>query len=489
MSPAHQAGKRRWLVLTLVAAVLAGLAVAARSPGSASPGGPPPESAAAVSAPDAESSAWYCTGQSTAAGQLAPGSVILTNTGSRSVSGTIDAVTDTGAKVEVGVSVPARSQRIAAIPVPKTGAWISEAITLSGGGVAVTQATAGPSGWSESPCQSSTSRQWYFPSGVTTGSDALFVALFNPTSTPDVVDLGFVTPAGPMHPINFQGIVLEPGQMQVESVAPFVQDKSSVSTTVVTRTGRLVASELQLLSGDGSGLSIVPGSPRPEEEWTIPQSTEVAGGSSSIDVFNPGPTTEDVKVRIRLGSGPVAPFVARVSPGSTWVLPTSLQTRIPQGDPYSTEIAASGEPGVVVGRIVIAPTTSQAPQGGLSTAVDGLTSASPTLRWVVPSLGSSTQSAIPVASPNTLALTNLSAGPETYVIDVMGPSGLRTLATGTIGVSASLWLGSPVLSLAGLSPLIVGSSGQAAVSEDVGPTGTLGVVTMPGLPLSAALGS
>ncbi len=94
-----------------------------------------------------------------------------------------------------------------------------------------------------------------------------------------------------------------------------------------------------------------------------------------------------------------------------------------------------------------------------------------------------------MASPNTLALTNLSAGPETYVIDVMGPSGLRTLATGTNGVSASLWLGSPVLSLAGLSPLIVGSSGQAAVSEDVGPTGTLGVVTMPGLPLSAALGS
>ena len=148
--------------------------------------------------------------------------------------------------------------------------------------------------------------------GVRRGS---FVALFNPTSTPDVVDLGFVTPAGPMHPINFQGIVLEPGQMQVESVAPFVQDKSSVSTIVATRTGRLVASELQLLSGDGSGLSIVPGSPRPEDEWTIPQSTEVAGGWSSIDVFNPGPTTEDVTVRIRLGSGPVAPFVARCDRG------------------------------------------------------------------------------------------------------------------------------------------------------------------------------
>jgi hypothetical protein len=487
VSPAHQAGKRRWLVLTLVVAVLAGVAVAARSPGKASPGGPPLESAAAVSAPDAESSAWYCTGQSTAAGQLAPGSVILTNTGSRSVTGTINAVTDTGAKVEAGVSVPARSQRIAAIPVPKTGTWISEAVTLSGGGVAVTQATDGPTGWSESPCQSSTSQQWYFPSGVTTGSDALFVALFNPTSTPDVVDLGFVTPQGPLHPINLQGIVLGPGQMQVESVAPFVQDKSSVSTTVVTRTGRLVASELQLLSGDGSGLSIVPGSARTEDEWTIPQSREVADGSSAIDVFNPGPTTEDVTVRVRLGSGPVAPFVARVTPGSTWVLPTAVQTRIPQGDTYSTTVVARGGPGVIVGRIVLAPSTSPAPQGGLSNAVDALASASRSLRWVVPSLGSSTQPAIPGASPDTLALTNLSAGREAYVIDVMGPSGLRTIATGTIGVSTSLWLESPVLSRAGLNPLIVRSSGRAAVSEDIGPTGALGVVTMPGLPLSATL--
>jgi hypothetical protein len=480
VSPAHQAGKRRWLVLTLVVAVLAGLAVAARSPGKGSPGGPPPESAAAVGAPDAESSAWYCTGQSTAAGQVAPGSVILTNTGRRAVTGTISAVTDTGAKVEAGVSVAARSQRIAAIPVPATGSWISEAVVLSGGGVAVTQATDGPTGWSQSPCLSSTSQQWYFPGGVTTGSDALFIALFNPTSTPDVIDLGFVTPTGSVHPINFQGIVLEPGQMQVESVAPFVQEKSNVSTTVVSRTGRVVASELQLLSGNGSGLSIVPGSPRPEDQWTIPQSTEVADGSSSIDVFNPGPTTEDVTVRIRLSSGPVAPFVDRVPAGSTWVLQTATQTRIPQGDPYSTAIAARGGPGVVAGRIVIAPTTAFAPQGGLSTAVDALTSASPSLRWVVP------EPPLPGASPHALALTNLSAGRETYVIDAMGPSGLRTIAKGAIGASMSLWLGSPVLSRAGLSPLIVGASGRAAVSEDVGPTGTVGVVTMPGLPLPAA---
>jgi len=155
--------------------VFAGLAVAARSPGQSASGGPPTAPGSLVSAPDAESSAWYCTGQSTAAGQLAPGSIVLTNTGTRTVKGTIDAVTDTGATVATPVAVPARRQLVPDIPTPKSGTWISEAVTLSGGGVAVSQTLQGSSGWAEAPCQSSTSQQWYFPSGVTTGTNALFV--------------------------------------------------------------------------------------------------------------------------------------------------------------------------------------------------------------------------------------------------------------------------------------------------------------------------
>ena len=91
MSPAHSAGQRRWVVIVVVIAVLAGVGIAARSPGEVPQGGPPVEPASVVAAPDAESSAWYCTGQTTAAGQLAPGSVVLTNTGTGTVSGTLAA--------------------------------------------------------------------------------------------------------------------------------------------------------------------------------------------------------------------------------------------------------------------------------------------------------------------------------------------------------------------------------------------------------------
>jgi hypothetical protein len=332
MSPAHHVSQRRWAVLILVVGALAAGTVLSRSPVTATPGGPPIAPGAQVASADAESSSWYCTGQSTVSGALDPGALLLTNTTTRAVSGSVAAVTDSGATVGTSVKVPPRTEIAPTIPAPASGTWISYSVVLSGGGVAVTQAVHGTGGWSEAPCQSSTSQDWYFPSGVTMGSDALFVSLFNPTSTPDVVDMSFVTPAGVVHPINFQGLVLQPDQTQMEAVSAYVQNQARVSTSVVARTGRIVASELQLVAGNSSGVAIVSGTPGAEPQWSIPQSLELQGGSSSIDIFNPGPETEAVTVQARLASGPLAPFRATVLPDTTWQIATSAQTRIPDGD-------------------------------------------------------------------------------------------------------------------------------------------------------------
>ena len=174
--------------------------------------------------------------------------------------------------------------------------------------MAATQAVHGPSGWSEAPCQSTTADGWYFPGGTTANSDPLYISLLNPTSTPVVVDLAFMTPTGAVHPINYQGIVLQAGQVQVENVASEVQDVANVSSIVATRTGRVVATEVQGFAGSSGGLALVPGAAHPESRWTIPQSQDAAGASSEIDVFNPGTAPESVTVRLRLGSGPLAPL-------------------------------------------------------------------------------------------------------------------------------------------------------------------------------------
>jgi hypothetical protein len=487
VSPGAHREPRRWLVVVLVLAVVVGGAIVARSTRSTTPNALPPAPGAIVSSTSAESSAWYCTGQSTASEQVAVGSVDLTNTSTRPVDGTITSVSDSGATVATPVSVPARSQVVVGAPT-MAGSWVSQSVLMTGGGVAVTQFVHGPSGWSQAPCRSDTSRQWYFPSGTTVGSNDIYLALFNPSSTPDVVDLTFVTPSGVVHPISFQGIVLQPGQTTAENVGTYVQNEQTVATTVTTRTGRVVASETQVLAGPSSGLALVPGSPRAQRQWSIPQSQEVVGGTSSIDIFNPGPTTESVTVRTRLASGPLPAFHARVLPDATWNLITSGQTRIPKSGAgsagnYATVVDATGGAGVVVGRAVAGPSGSPAPQAGLSNAVDAMSASSPSGLWVVPSPGTASAPAQSGAAPTALALTNPTGGTETYTVSVMTPSGTRTITRGRLPPSTFIALSGSVLSAAGLNPLLVRASGPVAISQNVGPSGAYGVVTMPGIPL------
>ena len=116
MSPAAHSEPRRWVVLVVVLVVIVGVAILARSTASAPPAASLPVPGAIVSAPQAESSAWYCAGQSTASGQLAVGSVELTNTGPRAVAGSITSTSDTGASAAAPVSVPAGGQLVAATP-------------------------------------------------------------------------------------------------------------------------------------------------------------------------------------------------------------------------------------------------------------------------------------------------------------------------------------------------------------------------------------
>jgi hypothetical protein len=484
VSPAHHSAQRRWAAVGLVAIVVVGGALLARSRPAPLPGGPPLSPLAQVNPRDAESSAWYCASQSVPPGQAVKGALIVTNTADSVAHGTISTISDAGTSAVAGMVVPARGQLVAPIPAPESGTWMSEQVALSGGGVAVSQAVDGPSGWSEAPCQSTTSQQWYFPSGTTTGSNGLYIALLNPTSTPDVVDLSFVTPAGLSHPINFQGLVLGPGQTEVENVSAFVQNESSVSTIVASRTGRMVASELESFSGSGSGLSIVAGNPRPESQWTIPLSLELSGATSALDIFNPGSTPEHVTVRARLTSGPLEPLVATVAPDATWHLETSAQTRIPDGGAYSSVIDASGGSGVVVSRIIDASSASIAPQAGIENAVDTESQNTPTHLWLLPSPGSASNPIVTGVLPVHVALFNATAKAQTVVVSVFTPKGTRRISSTTVPPSSFVSLAGSTLFRAGLNPLLVQSNGALSVSEDVGPSAAYGVVTMPGIPLA-----
>jgi hypothetical protein len=307
------------------------------------------------------------------------------------------------------------------------------------------------------------------------------LSLFNPTSTPDVVDLSFITASGVVRPINFEGIVVEPGGVDVANVSAYVQNQAAVSTEVTSRTGRVVASELQAFNGSSGGLSLVGGAPLAEPSWTIPLAEEGPGATSEIDVFNPGTTTEHVSVQADLGTAPLAPLTHDVAPLSTWNLSTSDQTRIPKGDDYSTVITATGGSGVVVGRVISAPSTSPAPQSGVSLAVSQRNASWPSHAWVVPSPGSTITPAYSGSIPEHLTLTNPTHAVVTFVVSTMTPTHTRQIVSGRLRPGASAVVGGTTLFKAGLYPLLVTAGGPLAVSEDVGPTGAPGAITMPGI--------
>jgi Family of unknown function (DUF5719) len=487
VSPTHYRPERRWPIVIAVVAVVAGVAVFAGTGSAPSSVGATSTSAALVAAPDAESSAWYCAGQSTASGGAA-GVVTLTNTTGKPVAATVNAVSDAGAVSHVTLAVPAHDVAVPAIPALASGTWQADTVTLSGGGVAVSEAVHGASGWSQTPCQSTTSARWYFPGGTSSGSNALYLALLDPTSTAVVVDLSFITPTGAVHPVNYQGIVLTPGQLQVVNVSAEVQATSTISTVVSTRTGRVVAAQLQVFGGSSSGLGLVSGVPAPEATWSIPQAQEVAGATSEIDVFNPGSAPVSVTVRLQLPTGPLAPLTDEVAPGTTWALDSSAQTRIPRNETYSADIRAAGGSGVVVGRTVVVAPSSTGPQAGMAAAVGAWSSGSAVLQWVVPPPGNAATPAVPGAAPTYLALHNVTGTPEHYSAQLVSPSGTKGLAIGVLRPNETVVV--PGLSAAngGLEQVLVRSDGPAAVSEDLQPSGGVGVVSMPGLPLAAPIG-
>ena len=279
----------------------------------------------------------------------------MTNTTDRAVAATVSEETDSGSVETATVSVPALGDVVPTVPAPTSGSWLSAIVTVAGGGVAVSQVVAGSTGWSVSPCQSTTSASWFFAGGSTAGSNGLYISLLNPTSTPVVADLSFATSRGVVHPINFQGIVLQPNQVVAEDIGAEVQNQAMVSTEVTARTGRIVASEVQGYGGTSAGVCPRARVERPAEPWFIPQGEETPDTTSAIDVYNPGQVPESVTVHLRLPSGPLAPLLHTVAPG------TYLDADDQHADADSRRhlllgrVVASGGPGVVVSRAVAAP--------------------------------------------------------------------------------------------------------------------------------------
>jgi len=430
----------------------------------------------------AESSSWYCVGGTGPSGGSPP-IVDLVNSSSVPVSGTVTAIGDPAASASSPVTVPAHGQ-VSVSPAQLVGStqFVAADVDLEGGGVVASESVAGPTGWAQTPCASNAATSWYFAAGDTsTAYD--FLSLYNPDSTPAVVDLTFVIGSKVTSPTPFQGLIVPPGRLVVAGVDSYVQEEPQVATVATARSGRVVAAQLLQYDDNGlTGLSVATGTPVAAPRWSFPRSNDVSGGSTMFEVFNPGTASAHVTVRLRLPSGPVAPLRQVVPPASTWTLDASSLTRLPANTDYAASFSTAGGPGVVVWRLASAPAASVAPQWG---AVPGVAEGPPATSYVLPAAGTPALPATTGAAPVGLGLLNSGTAPAVVSIDVYGAHGPTPLAGSPVHLDAGAFTVIQGSSLPPTDALLVTCHEEGvSVMEDFVPAGMAGLVAQPGVALT-----
>ncbi len=475
----EQVAGRRLAVVALVVAVVVGVALIDRTVPPPAPAAPPVLSAVAIPSASAPTSSWYCAGGTTGTGSQANTTIYVTNTGTRAVAGIVTTTVFTG-------KAPSSSHQT--ISVPPDGAvalnpginapvgYGASTVTLAGGGVGVSQIAAGPDGWSTVPCASATSDRWYFAAGATTAGNQLVLALYNPTSTEAVANVSFDTDAGVITPQLYQGLVVPAGQVVVENVGDYVQNRSAIATVVAAQSGQIVADQLQLTSSAKSGLSLTLGAPAVQPHWYFAQTTNPSGTGSSVSLLlsNPGPTAEKAVISVGLAQGAVAPVTVEVPATSVVPFAASGANRIPHQVPYSVDVSSTGGPGLVVARAVLGP-------DGASLPAFGTMLGSPQLSddWLVQAPGAGTAPGVQGAAAASLSVAN--PGPAMAQVTV-GPLGGTPAQSKLLLVKPHSLLVLAEAPVGGLVTLEVRSDVPVAVEEDSVPSGAAGVVSSTGLP-------
>ena len=478
---------RRALMIVVLVTILVAIGVAGRlTPRSVRPAPPATSALSAVKVARVaatESSAWYCPGGSGAQGG-APTTIVLTNTGARPVHGTLTAVSAPAPNTS---PVPWAAARTVALTVPTDGqvavgadqlgssSLIAAAVVLDGGGVAVSESVQSPLGWSMAPCAATTASNWDFAHGATAQGGGLILSLFNPTSTDAVVNVALVSSsAGFLAPAAYQGIAVPPGSLVTENIGDHAPDDSAVATEVTALSGTVVASELQSVGKPGAGgLSLTLGSPAPALQWVFPQSTGLQGATVAFHVLNPTTRPAVVSVAVGLSQGAAAePLTMHVPAQSLATLVAGNQTRIPSSGPYALTFTSTGAggAGIVVSRLVTAPSGSPAPIPEIGDAA-GVPGGS--RRWILPGV------VAPGSGAWALAIVDLGNKPATVRILTPSDRALPGQALRRVVPGSPLVIGPNPGPPFGTVPFAVVASQPMAVELDALPVAEPGVVVVP----------
>lgn len=516
---ASRAGSARLPVVgTLAALLVAGGLVdhAVAPPGRTPPAAPLPAVPAAAPAA-ASSSSWFCAGATDGppakapavtsgasfdvARGHAPGKVVIANAGVKALTATVTIVASTSQRRVVTVPVQARSRATVAEVVRGGAPWVAATVELNGGDASVEQQVGGPLGVSATPCATSGSRHWYFPTGATLVNEGVQINLFNPYPASAIVDLSFTTNEGPESPGTFEGLVVPAKGLLSVDLGSRLRRRTSIATTVTARNTPVVAWETTVVTPPAKGAVIVGsraasapgadpaaavagvsdtlGAASAGRRWWWPAGQSAPGVRETYKIYDPGPRRAKVRLSIHLDAGKAEPFDLSVAPGAVATVTSSAEARIPSGVGHSATLTSLNGVPVVGERTVVDSTPS--PYSGRSQLMGAQVSAA---RWLLGagSPGKSEQEQIVVSNPGTSAVRATLASLRAGSVATVPGAGHLVIEPGQRDV---VTLGGKVASGTGdLGAVLVTASGPVVVERDLfGVSGARGVASSIGTPI------
>ncbi len=355
--------------------------------------------------PAALSSSWFCAGANSNAAVPLPGRVVIANDSARAVKATVRVVASSSQPRTVAVSVAPFGS--ASVPETAQGPsqWVGAIVSVDGGSVGVDQVVEGPLGRSVTPCATSGSQHWYFPSGQTRVNADEAIVLLNPYGTDSIVDLSFSTDQGIEAPQNLQGIDVPAHGLVGVDLRSELRRRTSIAVTASARTGSVVAWQSSWVAPPPPGAPLVGtaaanapladpalpvtgsmvmlGAPSAGRSWSWPDGLAGNGIDERYVVYNPGPQSAKVRLSIGLQQGSAEPLSVDVGPYQAVPIVSEQQARIPAGVAHTATLTSVNGVPVVATRTVTA-SAAQAPGGARSGLGQLLGSRLSARDWLLP---------------------------------------------------------------------------------------------------------
>lgn len=320
----------RWPLVVLAMVMVVGLAVADRGEDESAPGAPLVGLGVTSAAlgPDAEGGVWYCGEGTSMPGEFADHSVIVANPTDTSMTAAVSvfpatpvgSVSPSAAPREVTLTVAAKSEATLRLAEVVESQYTAALVEIDSGQATVEQRVQGPTGLDVMACATRSSAVWHFAAGSTRRDTRLVFTLFNPFPDRAVVQFTFSTDEGIRKPQSLRGVLVPARSLVVVDASEVVPRFLSVSTTIESQVGRVVAGRLQLFDGAGGleGLTAGPGIPEPQMQWVFPAGPADSGLVEHIVLYNPSENVASAHVGIRLDAtdagGAPEPFEVSVPP-------------------------------------------------------------------------------------------------------------------------------------------------------------------------------